>query len=313
MNLRKLEHLLAVVENRSFRKAAEAVHLSQPALSRSLASLEQELGITLLDRSYGRIVPTAYAQPLVDHMRRIASESRALKESVRRLKGLEEGEIRIGFGPFAAATALGPVMREVVSHYPRLRVNIEIGNSGLLLELLRKDRLDIVIGDSRYLQDPEGITIQELRRQTIAIVAHHRHELILSGRALTLDDLRHQTTGAPTLPNELVAVIRDLGFDDFPTVTCDDMSVLVEMAQATSMVVLVPRLVVDSLPNRHSLAVLPIPVPFDPYTRPSIMYTAGRTLGPVGTLLTDLVGKWFGVGETTGEAMSEAAASGPPT
>ncbi|MBZ0224698.1 MAG: LysR family transcriptional regulator [Comamonas sp.] len=295
MNLRKFFHLLAVIESGSFRKAAEEVHLSQPALTRSLASLEEELGVTLLDRSYGRVVPTSYAQPIVDHIRRISSESRALKESVRRIKGLEEGEIRIGFGPFAAATALCPVMNGVVSRHPRLRVGVEIANSGLLLELLQQDRLDIVVGDSRYLEKPDGVQVMELQQQEIAIVIHRDHRLAEHDEPLSLQALRHHTSGAPTLPIELQRAFLAQGLPDFPTVTCDDMRVLIEMAEAGSLVVLVPRLVVRELTNHDVLRVLPLPMPISRYTKPCIMYARGRTLGPAGTLLVRLISDWFGM------------------
>lgn len=294
MNLRKFSHFLAVVESRSFRKASEAVHLSQPALSRSLKSLEDELGIPLLDRAYGRIVPTAYSQPIVDHIRRMTAEARALEESVRRIKGLEEGEIGIGFGPFAAATALAPVMRDLVARYPKLRVRIEVANSGLLLELLRQDRLDLVVGDSRYLIDPENVTAIKLPKQLIAVVAGRGNELVRRSGKLTWADLKGRSTGAPTLPSELLRLIKDQGLPDFPTVTCDDMRVLLELAENTELIALVPQLVVDERAGQSALVALRMPMPFDRYAYPCIMHTRGRTLGPAATLLTQLVSERFG-------------------
>ena len=294
MNLRKFAHFLAVVENRSFRKASEAVHLSQPALSRSLKSLEDELGIPLLDRAYGRIVPTAYSKPIVDHIRRMTAEARALEESVRRVKGLEEGEIGIGFGPFAAVTALGPVMRDMVSRYPKLRVRIEIANSGLLLELLKQDRLDLVVGDSRYQTELENVAIIKLPKQLIAVVASRDNELARRPGRLSLADLKNRSTGSPTLPGELLQMIRGQGLADFPTVTCDDMRVLLELAENTQLIALVPQLVVDDLGDRDALVALRMPMPFDRYAHPCIMHTKGRTLGPAGNLLIELVSERFG-------------------
>ncbi len=295
MNLRKFAHFLAVVENRSFRKASEAVHLSQPALSRSLKSLEDELGIQLFDRAYGRLVPTAYSQPVIDHIRRMTAEDRALKDSVRRIKSLEEGEIRIGFGPFAAATVLPSVMRDMVSRYPKLRLRIEIANSGLLLELLHQDRLDLVVGDSRYSTDLGGVNVIQMSKQEIAIVTSRNHELARRAGRLTLADMHGRSTGAPTLPPELVRSFRDHGLVDFPTLTCDDMRVLAELAENTQLIALVPQLVVDELAARNTLAVLRVSTPFDRYAYPCIMHTLGRTLGPAATLAVDLVSAWFGV------------------
>lgn len=293
MNLRKLKHLLAVIEHGSVRAASEQVHLSQPALSRSLSSLEHELGIALLDRTYGQIVQAAYAKPVIDHLRRICAEDRALRETIRRIKGLDEGEVRVGFGPFAAATALRPVMQEVMSSYPNLSFTLEIANTGLLLELLRQDRLDIVIGDSRYLDQPEGISIIALKHQTIAIAVQPEHELTASPPPLTLADLQTHTTGSPTLPDELAKQLRKHGLADFPTVTCDDMRVLVDLAERTELVVILPQLVVKERVRRGSLTTLELAMPFRPHTNPCIMHISGRMLGPASRLLIDLVSHWF--------------------
>lgn len=302
MNLRKFAHFLAVVENRSFRKAAEAVHLSQPALSRSLKSLEDELGIPLLDRAYGHLVPTAYSQPIIDHIRRMTAEDRALKDSVRRIKGLEEGEIRIGFGPFTAATVLPSVMRDMVSRYPKLRLRIEIANSGLLLELLKQDRLDLVVGDSRYSADLEEITVIRMSKQQIAFAVNRDHELARSRKKLTLADLRSRATGSPTLPPELMRSFKEHGLTDFPTLTCDDMRVLVGLAENTQLIVMVPRLAVAELAGHDTLAALRVSMPFECYGYPCVMHARGRTLGPAATLVIELVSGWFGVQRTAKRA-----------
>lgn len=288
MNLRKLSHLLALIENRNLRAAAESVHLSQPALSRSVKSLEDELGITLLDRAYGKIVPTAFSAPIVEHIRRLASEERALREAVRRVKGLEEGEIRIGFGPFAAATALRTVASDLVSRYPKLSLRIELANSPLLIELLEQDRLDLVVCDSRYLVEGD-VTVIRLPKQPVAFAAARRNPLHRQRNGLGLEDLRGHPIGAPTLPAELLVAFREHGFDDFPNVACDEMRVLLELAANTSLVVMVPKMVVDSLGKDQEVAALPVTIPFDPYAYPCIMHTRGRTLGPAANLLIELV------------------------
>ncbi|HMP09500.1 LysR family transcriptional regulator [Hydrogenophaga sp.] len=290
MNIRKLAHLLAVIESRSLRSAADMVHLSQPALTRSLQSLEEELGIQLLDRMYGRVVPTAHSAPVVEHIRKLLSEARALQESVRRIKGLEEGEIRVGFGPFAAVAALRAVSSELVSHYPRLGLRIELANSPLLIELLLQDRLDLVVCDSRYLVDGD-VQVIKLPRQPMAFAVGKTNPLRRRRGRLTMDDLRQHPIGAPTLPADLLATFREHGFDDFPTVACDEMRVLLDLSANTSMVAMLPQLVVDGLGREQGVAALPVDVPFDPFAYPCIMHPKGRTLGPAATMLMELVHK----------------------
>ncbi len=293
MNLKKFAHFLAVVEAKSFRKASEAVHLSPPALSRSLKSLEEELGIPLFDRKYGRVGPSAYSAPIVSHIRRVIAETRALEESVQRIKGLEEGEIRVGFGPFAAAAVLRPVMTDIIARYPKLKVRIDLSNSGLLLELLKQDRLDIVVADSRYISGHDDVAVIKLPKQPIAFLANPDHELARRRGRLTLLDLKGRAIGAPALPEHLLQAIRHAGIDDFHRVTCDELRVLLELAQSTSLIALVPQLVADEFATRDTLVPLRIDLPFDRNAYPCIMSTSGRMLGPASTLLIELVSERF--------------------
>lgn len=303
MNLRKLNHFLAVVESRNMRLAAEAVHLSQPALSRSLKSLEDELGIELFDRAYGKIVPTTYSSTVVDHIRRLASEERALKESVRRIKGLDEGEIRVGFGPFAAADALRPVAGKLLARYPKLTLKLELANSPLLIELLDQGRLDVVICDSRYLTHDIDMKIHRLPRQPIAFVAG-RDNPLHSRRNLHLEDLRAHTIGSPTLPPDLLAAFHSRGFEDFPSVYCDDMHVLLDLAAASPLVAMVPELVVRNANTSSDIKSLNVKVPFEPYAYPCILHARERKLGPAGTLMLELMQEQLSTEVTTVRAKS---------
>ena len=291
MNVRKFEHLLAVLETRSLRAAAEAVHLSQPALSRSLASLEEELGITLLDREYGTVRATAYSEPVLNHIKRIAEETRALKDSVRRLKGLEEGEIRVGFGSFAAAIAVRAVGSELIRRYPKLALRVELAHSTLLLELLQDGRLDVVICDSRYvMQDMEFATI-ELPKQVSALVTSKNHPLQRRGK-VALDELKGYPIGSPTLPAEHIASFEAHGFTGTPTVTCNEMHVLLELAANTDLIAIVPKLVVDRGALPTDLGALAVKLPFEVFGLPTIL-TRRRDLGPAARLLVDLVRQHF--------------------
>lgn len=295
MNLKKLAHFLAVVEAKSFRKASEKVHLSQPALSRSLQSLEEEFGIPLFDRRYGHVVPTAYSSPILARVRKLMAEARLLEDAVRQVKGLEEGEIRVGFGPFAAVTAMGPVVRDIVSRYPKLRIRVELSNSGHLLELLKQERLDVVVGDSRYASEHDDVAVIEMPRQSIAFLVGRDHELARGRRRFELVDLKDYASAAPTLPEDLLKSLRQSGLPDFPTITCDEMRVLLELAENSPLIAMVPQRVADAFSDQGKLARLSIDLPFDRYAHPCIMTTSGRTLGPAAMLLIELVRERFGV------------------
>ena len=105
MELRQLRHLIAVVEHGSFSRAAEAVHLTQPALSRSIQALEAEVGAAVLERNRGAIEPTDVGRLLLTHARQLDSATRDLERDIALTQGLELGELRIGVGRIGNSTA----------------------------------------------------------------------------------------------------------------------------------------------------------------------------------------------------------------
>ena len=92
MELRQLRHLMAVVEHGSFSRAAEAVHLTQPALSRSIQALEAGVGAPVLERNRGAIQPTDVGQLLLTHARLLDTVTRDLERDIALTQGLELGE-----------------------------------------------------------------------------------------------------------------------------------------------------------------------------------------------------------------------------
>ena len=87
MELRRLRHLIAVVEHGSFSRAAEAVHLTQPALSRSIQALEAEVGTAVLERNRGAIEPTDVGRLLLTHARQLDSATRDLERDIALTQG----------------------------------------------------------------------------------------------------------------------------------------------------------------------------------------------------------------------------------
>ncbi|AQV94082.1 LysR family transcriptional regulator [Cupriavidus necator] len=285
--MRKLAHLLAVAEAQSFRKACDVVHLSQPALFRSVQSLEDDLGIRLLERKYGRVELTRHSVPIVEKARRLIEEARAFEEAVRRVKGLEEGDIRIGFGPFASATVLPSVMKEVIGNHPGLHVAIEITHSKLLVEHLKNGRLDIAIGDSRSVFEEDDISMIKLPKQEISLVARREHALF-KNQAITFDALRAHSLGAPTLPSDLISQFAQVGVAHWPTVTCDDLKVLLQLASETDLIIMVPKLVArQALTDALSLVALDLP--FDQFAYPCIITSTNYVPGPAGSLVIQLI------------------------
>ena len=119
MQLRKLNHLLALADQGSFGRAAQAVHLSQPALSRSIESLEEDLGATLVNRAYGQVRLTAAGELVLVRARHLLADAQQIKRDVQLLQGLAMGQLQVGLGPFAAAMLGQPALSQLIQRHPQ--------------------------------------------------------------------------------------------------------------------------------------------------------------------------------------------------
>ena len=159
MDLKRLKHVIALAQRGSFAQAAEMVHLSQPAFSRSIQSLEEELQVELFTRGQRRITLTPYGKLVVERGQRMLAEAKSLQRDVKRMRAHEFGEIALGFGPIPAAALLEPMLTRVTRDHPSIRTHIEITHWRHLLKLLEMDDLDFFIADVRELLSSERLAI----------------------------------------------------------------------------------------------------------------------------------------------------------
>jgi DNA-binding transcriptional LysR family regulator len=110
MDLRRLEHLLALAAERHFGRAAEQVHLSQPAFSRSIQAIEAELNLRLFDRETGEVRPTPAGEFVIGRARQLLFDARNLARDVELFRDSRLGDTSFGAGPIMAATLLPEVL-----------------------------------------------------------------------------------------------------------------------------------------------------------------------------------------------------------
>ncbi|HEY2188724.1 MAG TPA: LysR family transcriptional regulator, partial [Caldimonas sp.] len=149
MNTRQLRHLLAVVEMGSVSAAAEKVHLSQPALSRSLRALEDELRAPLFDRYERRLVPTPFARAYLARARRIVFEEAEGARELALMHSGRAGSLAFGMGSALARSLLARLLVELMAGAPRLKLRTLIETTDRLLDALRDEELDFFVGDVR--------------------------------------------------------------------------------------------------------------------------------------------------------------------
>src|SRR6476661_7540542 len=150
-DLKRWSHIVAVAERRSFARAAELVHLSQPALSRSIQAAEAELGLRLFDRGPAGVVATPAGEFVVERARQLIFNSRCLARDVELYANRSLGDTAFGVGPFPAATFLPALLAGVRTDYPGIALRVEISNWQLLLARLRDEDIEFFVAEVRDL------------------------------------------------------------------------------------------------------------------------------------------------------------------
>lgn len=181
MDLRRLEHFRALCEHGSFSRAAESVCLSQSALSRSIQSLESDLGVTLFDRLPHGVSLTPAGRMLAPGAQRLLGNAKELLRHVEQFRLGDVSEIRLGMSPTPGALLLKPLLAKVMSARPSLRMNTRTARNPDLIEGLRAEKFDLVVLDATYLDDPQDFAVHALAPQNGGLWARSGHPLLGQG------------------------------------------------------------------------------------------------------------------------------------
>lgn len=239
-SLRQLQHLVALAEEQSFARAALRVHLSQPALSRSIQALERDLGILLLDRAARRMTLTAAGKQILERSRRVLFEARCLKRDVDLIKSHELGEVRFGVGPHSAAIFLADVLVSLRATHPRLHLVPEVNSWDVLHEKLQNEAIDFYVTDLKSIPRDGTIEIQRLPLLSAGWYVRRGHPLQRK-RKISVADLHPFSFAFVPLPESLArkvykALELPQALDVHRLIECNNFFVLKDMAASSDVV-----------------------------------------------------------------------------
>lgn len=176
LDSRRLKHFLAVHDLRSIGRAAEKLFLTQPALSKSIRLLEDDLGVRLFDRTPLGVVPTVYGDALAQHARVIRSEMRHAETEIAILRGAVKGHVTVGVGPSVAAGLMPLATARLHQSKPGIRFTVLEGLIDTLLPALRRGEIDLAVGAWPRPADSD-VTAETLLRDRVCVVAGPGHPL----------------------------------------------------------------------------------------------------------------------------------------
>lgn len=188
MTLTQLSYIVAVETHGSFGKAAQACFVTQPALSMQVGKLERELGVVLFDRSRTPVVATDLGRQIVEQARVVLREAARIPEMRDRARGEISGELRVGVLPTLGPYLLPRFVQELTVRHPGLRLVLEEAMTGVILERLRNETLDIGIAAT---SDAADLDQQPLFEEPFVAYVNAAHPLASRAR-LTPAELTRQ-------------------------------------------------------------------------------------------------------------------------
>ncbi|MGS1109501.1 LysR family transcriptional regulator [Achromobacter anxifer] len=184
MRFEDLEAFLEVCRQGNLHRAAEVLDVTQSALSKTLARLEQQAGLPLFERAPRGLLPTHAGRSMQAHARRISLAASDLRNEMTEQRLARAGGVRLGAIPYLIPTLLSPLLAQFFVSRPLAVFSIETHLSAKLMEMLQNGEADLIFA-ARPTRVPDGIASLPLPRLTMQIVARTGHPRLASFRRLT--------------------------------------------------------------------------------------------------------------------------------
>lgn len=297
INLRTLGVFLAVAETGSFRKAADAVHRSQSAVSMQIKQLEEQLGLPLFHRTTRRVLLTREGELLLGSARRAMAALEDGLDQLRDAAAMQTGRLSLGCVPSVAATVLPGVLAAFQRDFPGIRVTLlELPSEGLLQAIARQD-VEFGIGPGvafagdftfrSFARDPIlaliPAALDTSPRGTISLSDLTRLPILMYSRAAALRG---------NLEQELAA--RGLAFDIRYEIL--HAPTLVAFAEAGLGVAILPKV---TIPKKLGATLRAVPIVDPPLERTlDVITRRGHALSPAARQLADLLAARFAGGSS---------------
>ncbi len=282
MEYAKLRHVVAVARAGSFSRAAEVLHLTQPALSRSVAAFEAYHGVRLFDRERSGVTLTAGGKMVVEQARAILSATGDLERNLRLYSKGEAGRIEFGLGPLLASLLLPTLSRSLMRSRPNLQLFTLTKPADQLLMEMMNDNIEMIFGNSWHVSQLPNVINEPIGTLKLAMIVRADHAL--AGRAgLSMSDLTgFPVASAVELPSGGLAGTGG-------AFICDNFHILRETVLETDCVWLSAPAFVAAELHEGRMALLDIIDLWPAQTEICMVFRRGRTRSPIASAITDEV------------------------
>ncbi len=292
---RQIEIVATLAEHRHFGLAAEALGVSQPALTRSLKQIESGLGVRLFDRR--GVTPTFFGEIVLKHGQRALAEFDGLMHELALAKGLDIGELRIAAAPYPADISAERAVGVLSERRPNIRIDFKVSNWTQIIDEVGRGAIDLGFADlSEASLNPE-LRVETLRTSRAVFFCRAAHPL-LRNEALTIDDLMDYPLAGPTVAERILTALpsdtRRFGFVDENEKRFRPR-ILVETFASTKRIVLTSLAIGAAIPSQIEpeleqglCGLLPLEAPWLSLNY-GFITKRGRTLSPAAQAFMEIV------------------------
>ena len=177
MNIKQLTHAICLAEERNFSRAAEKLHITQPALSRSIQSLEQDIELTLFDRHSTGVNPTHGGELFLEKAKELVRQANGLKREASMIRGAEVGSVALGVGHVALNLLLPKVLPQLTANHPQLDIRVDVQPAVTLLDRLLEEKIEFFIADDQQFSNHPQVETIPLTELSIGFFVRSGHPL----------------------------------------------------------------------------------------------------------------------------------------
>lgn len=274
MDLRQLKHFVAVFERKNLSKAAQAIPLSQPALTRSMKTLEDQLGVELFARHARGATPTAAGERLYHHAKSILAECARAQRDAAQPIGELSGTVSIGIGALFATRIFDEMISKFCKEHPKVKVEVKQGYFEDLVGLLDLGQIEVAFINFPLLSLPESMDFEPLLEIRTSVFAAADHPAA-KDKHPTMESLRDYlwaTVDQPHATEVLDSLFISAGVAaPAPSVRANSLSLIKSLVLSGDFVGLLPHhLLWDEI---ESGAVVRVNLPSTPLVRSAGLVT----------------------------------------
>jgi DNA-binding transcriptional LysR family regulator len=197
MKMSELRVFVAVLEHRSFRKAAAVLHLTQPAVTKAIASLEQTLQVRLFDRVANGVEPTVHGRSFAPRAAAIFDELRRAAQELTLVSSGAKGSLRVGIVPMPAIPFLPVALNRLLDEHPDVLTSVVEERETELIDRLRKRDIEVAILRMSLVDPAADMQVTKLFDERLCVVARQDHPLAVRRQLSWADLLEHRWVMPP--------------------------------------------------------------------------------------------------------------------